>query len=54
MGQVRRKPKGSWKEEAGKLDRVQWIMTLGTVDLDRRVVRYSGGLEWRGGLKTHL
>ena len=45
-GQVRRKPKGSRREEAGKIDRVQWILSLGIANLDRRVADYSGRLGW--------
>ena len=53
-GQVRGKPKGSRGEEAGKIDRVQWVLTLGIASLDQRVAGYSGRLGWWGRLKTHL
>jgi len=53
MGQVREKSKGSRREEAGKVDRVQWVMSLGTANLDRREAGYPGYLGWREELKTH-
>jgi len=54
MDQVRQKSEGWRREEAGNVDRVQWVMSLGTVSLDRREAGYPGYLGWRGGLKTHL